>query len=156
MTNHRKHRRTRRKGQKGGGWLYDWFGIGDPETSSQPIYDSQNQLGQPGQNQPGLIQRFDDALGSAGEAVTGAASTVTGAVTNYVSPDQNQMNNAGIGGRRRRNSRRSQRMRQRGGKGGLGLTYYATEVSGLKVAEPTTWLKGGSRRRRRSRKVRRH
>jgi hypothetical protein len=44
----------------------------------------------------------------------------------------------------------------RGGKGGLGLTYYATPVSGLKVVEPNEWLlynnganyKGGSRKRR--------
>ena len=51
----------------------------------------------------------------------------------------------------------------KGGKGGLGLTYYATDVSnsGLKVAEPTYWIKGGSRRRniktrRKSRKHRKH
>ena len=46
----------------------------------------------------------------------------------------------------------------KGGKGGLGLTYYATPVSGLNVADPTSWqyyangtnqytLKGGSKRR---------
>jgi hypothetical protein len=46
----------------------------------------------------------------------------------------------------------------KGGKGGLGLTYYATPVSGLNVAEPTSWqyyangtnqytVKGGSKRR---------
>ncbi len=45
----------------------------------------------------------------------------------------------------------------RGGKGGLGLTYYATDVSnsGLQVADPTYWIKGGSRRRK-SRKHRKH
>jgi hypothetical protein len=149
MTNHRKHRRTRRKGQKGGGLLYNWFGIDwfdSPETSSEPIYN--NVQTQP---EPGIIEKFDNALGTAGEAVTGAISSTANAATNLVSPTQQPMYNTGVGGRRRRNASRN----LRGGKGGLGLTYYATEVSGFKVAEPTTWLKGGSRRRRRSRKVRR-
>lgn len=51
-----------------------------------------------------------------------------------------------VGGRRRK------RKSMRGGKGGLGLVYYATPVSDIKVAEPTYWIKGGSRRR----KTRRH
>ena len=56
-----------------------------------------------------------------------------------------------LGGRRRR--------KMKGGKGGLGLTYYATPVSGLNVAKPTYWIpnqsiKGGSRRKRRQRKSR--
>jgi hypothetical protein len=47
----------------------------------------------------------------------------------------------------------------KGGKGGLGLTYYATPVSGLNVAKPTYWIpnqsiKGGSRRKRKSKKSR--
>jgi hypothetical protein len=73
------------------------------------------------------------------------------------------------GGRRRKRARS-----MKGGKGGLGLTYYAAPVDGLKVAEPTTWqyyangtnqysVKGGSRKRRnskrkprKSRRTRRH
>ena len=70
--------------------------------------------------------------------------------------------NASSGGKRRKRSRS-----MKGGKGGLGLTYYATPVSGMKVAEPTSWqfyangtnqysVKGGSRKRRgRGRKNRR-
>jgi hypothetical protein len=61
-----------------------------------------------------------------------------------------------MGGKKRRRSRT-----MKGGKGGLGLTYYASPVSGIKVAQPTTWInystKGGSRRRRTNkRKTRRH
>ena len=74
--------------------------------------------------------------------------------------------NASSGGKRRKRSRS-----MKGGKGGLGLTYYATPVSGMKVAEPTSWqfyangtnqysVKGGSRKRRgrgrKSRRTRRH
>ena len=66
---------------------------------------------------------------------------------------------ATMGGRRRR---RGRRRTMKGGKDGLGLTYYASPVSGLKVAEPTYWInsntnqsiKGGSRRRKSSRKSR--
>ena len=79
-------------------------------------------------------------------------------------PQQQTMQSNSYGGKRRRHSRT-----MKGGKGGLGLTYYASPVSGLKVAEPTTWqyyangtnqysVKGGSRKRRgkKSRKTRRH
>jgi hypothetical protein len=55
----------------------------------------------------------------------------------------------------------------KGGKNGLGLTYYASPVSGLAVAKPTYWMnangdckltKGGSRKRRvkKTRKTHRH
>jgi hypothetical protein len=60
-----------------------------------------------------------------------------------------------VGGRRRRGHRgRSRKLSRKlsGGKGGLGLTYYATPVSGLKVAEPTYWIKGGTKRRRHTRR----
>ena len=50
------------------------------------------------------------------------------------------------------------RRHMRGGKGGLGLGYYASPVQGANVAEPTYWIKGGSRRRksRKARRTRRH
>jgi hypothetical protein len=66
-----------------------------------------------------------------------------------------------ITGGKRKNKYSSKRHRKtiKGGKGGLGLTYYATPVSGIRVAEPTTWqfyengvnqysIKGGSKKRR--------
>ena len=48
-----------------------------------------------------------------------------------------------MGGRRHRRGRgRTMKGGRKltGGKGGLGLTYYASPVSGLKVAEPTYWI----------------
>ena len=53
------------------------------------------------------------------------------------------------------------RKKLKGGKGGLGLTYYATPVSDIKVVQPNEWLpykinyKGGSRRRKRKSRKRR-
>ena len=55
----------------------------------------------------------------------------------------------------------------KGGKDGLGLTYYASQVSGIKVAQPTSWqyyangtnqysVKGGSKKRRKGRKSRKN
>lgn len=72
------------------------------------------------------------------------------------------------GGKRRSKSRSNKRSKSmKGGKNGLGLTYYASPVSGLAVAKPTYWMnangdckltKGGSRKRRvkKTRKNHRH
>ena len=63
-------------------------------------------------------------------------------------------------GGKSKHRRHKRRQTMKGGKNGLGLTYYATPVSGLRVAEPTTWqhyangtnqysTKGGKKSRRR-------
>ena len=70
-------------------------------------------------------------------------------------------------GGRRRSRAKSRQMQMRGGKSNLGLTYYATPVSGLNVADPTSWqyyangtnqysVKGGSKKRRKGRKSRKN
>jgi hypothetical protein len=70
-----------------------------------------------------------------------------------------------IGGKRRKYTLKG-RKHMKGGKGGLGLTYYATPVSNMKVAEPTYWevyangtnqynIKGGSKKRKTKRRTRR-
>jgi len=67
-----------------------------------------------------------------------------------------------IGGKR---AKRSKTMRMKGGKGGLGLSYYASPVSDLKVATPTYWevysngtnqytIKGGNRTKKHGHKGR--
>jgi len=100
---------------------------------------------------------------------TGSMSYSTG-TTGSMSPGSNSMNSyqtpnppqaqqmSAYGGKRRRKSMNKSK-RMKGGNGRLGLTYYASPVSGLKVAEPTSWqyyangtnqysVKGGSKRRR--------
>ena len=42
-------------------------------------------------------------------------------------------------GGKSKHRRHKRRQTMKGGKNGLGLTYYATPVSGLRVAGPTTW-----------------
>ena len=167
MTKHRKHRRTRRS-QKGGGIL-DFFGFG---SSTEP----------PVVEETGLISNLSDSVsGATSNIVSGASNVVSGAenilsssvekakgavsssgswfssLNPFSSAEQTQTTTYNpqptMGGKRRRKSRKMRGAKyMKGGKGDLGLTYYATDVSndGLKVVEPTYWIKGGSKRRRRS------
>ena len=168
MTKHRKHRRTRRKSQRGGDWYNptSWFGSSE-STELAPAMNS---------SEPGLMANLSTSvsgaasgaegfLGSTFEKAKGAASGSSSWVSGLFSSGEAQepiqapvqavetvyTQQEITGGRRRRKSRK-----MRGGKGDLGLVYYATPVSGIKVAEPTYWIKGGSKRRRKTRKVRRH
>ena len=108
-------------------------------------------------------------LFSSSDAAPAASTEVVSATTPDATTSTEVVPDASSGGRRRRRRRCARSMK--GGKGGLGLTYYATPVSGMKVAEPTSWqfyangtnqysVKGGSRQRRgrgrKSRRTRRH
>ena len=161
-----KHRRTRRKSQRGGDWYNpnSWFGSSESIEVAPSVNSSE----------PGLIDNLSNSvsgaasgaegfLGSTFEKAKGAASGSSSWVSGLFSSGETQapvqaeetvynQELQTFGGRRRSKVRRG----LRGGKGGLGLTYYATPVSGIKVAEPTYWIKGGSRRRRKTRKTHRH
>jgi hypothetical protein len=157
-----KHRRTRRKSQRGGDWYnpMSWFG------SSESI--------EVAPSEPGLIDNLSNSVSGAASGAEGFLGSTfekaKGVSSSWVpdlfssgetqapmqAPMQDPMQaiepayTQTFGGRRRRRSKARRGLR--GGKGGLGLTYYATPVSGIKVAEPTYWIKGG-RRRRRTRKT---
>ena len=163
MTKHRKHR-TKRKSQRGGG-VFDYFGVGSSTET--------------GVEQPSMMSNFSDKLSGAVSSTEGylkgakdksnswfsgisnpfSSSSPSTSTSTYSPPAEPTMEynpeQPAVGGKRRRKSRKSRKSRKmRGGKGDLGLTYYATDVSndGLKVVEPTYWIKGGSKRR----KTRRH
>jgi len=170
MTKHRKYRRTKRI-QKGGGF-FDYFGFG---SSEQPT------AAPTGVEEPGLISNLSDSVSGASSSLVSGASNLVSGTENILSSSvekakgavssssswfsnlnpfssgeevvETQTTNYNLqptmGGKRRKKSRK-----MRGGKGNLGLTYYATDVSndGLKVVEPTYWIKGGSKRRRRGNK----
>lgn len=162
-----KHRRTRRS-QKGGG-MFDWFGSSDPNAPPKKSWSdwwsgtsntANNFLGNTAND---LTQSVGNIGSSIGLTSSNPAPQPISEVQPQVIEENPQQNQVPIGGRRRRRGRT-----MKGGKGGLGLTYYASPVSGLKVAQPTTWqhyangtnqysTKGGSRRRkgRKSRKIRR-
>lgn len=165
MTNHRKTRKKMRS-QHGGFW---------PFTSSDPYAQTWGNyfLGL-GSNvsykAKGIVNDLNTDIGnvvaSGMNAIKNTASNVTSTVsaptsfpepapTSFPEPSHTQPNT--YGGKLGRI--------KKGGKGGLGLTYYASPVSWLKVAEPTSWqyyangtnqysVKGGStkRNKRKSRK----
>lgn len=167
-----KHRKTQRRSQKGGEWYnpVSWFGTssGDPYAQKQTW----------GQWFSGKSGKAEDALTTIGNNISSGTTNMMNSANKLLSSNvdftgsqqqpiqqqpiqQQPYPNPSYGGKRRRHSRR-----MKGGKGGLGLTYYAAPVSGLKVAEPDSWqyyangtnqysVKGGSRKRK-TRKNRRH
>ena len=183
-----KHRSSRRRNQKGGAWYnpVSWFGSSTPEDPNAPkksVLDSVTGAAS------SVVSSANDLVGNAATGITSGAQSAWNSTTNMLSTnvdltsstptstqptaiqpvEAQQPQPVSMGGRNRRRGRT-----MKGGKGGL--TYYAAPVSGLKVAEPTTWLhyangtnqystKGGSKRSvtrrgksrgRKSRKIRRH
>ena len=161
MTN---HRRTKRKCQKGGFWPFTSSDTTYPTQSWGDMFSSWGNKAK--ESTTGLLTSANQVVGDAATTVSNTANqaiTSSGEILNQdvaivpeqttnMAPEQST-NLQSVGGRRRRRSRRM--------KGGKGLTYYASPVSGLKVAEPTTWI-GGSRKRKnkgkgkKSRRTRRH
>lgn len=161
-----KHRQTRRRSQRGGFWnpfssvpedpnapsmwskLTGWGSSAVEKTKEvgNSIDSGLGNLGTQASNAIGDGFKSINPIGS--NDVPPAASSTT------VPPGSYSTTSYNYGGRRRRRARS-----MKGGKGGLGLTYYASPVSGLKVAEPTTMqyygngvnqysVKGGSRKHR--------
>ena len=125
----------------------------------------------------GVVNTVDSGLGNAWEGTKSFGSNVGSNLgltsspspppsTSYYQPEAPQPEvpqqqqppvNAAYGGKRRTR-------KMKGGKGGLGLTYYASPVSGLKVAEPTYWevygnghiMKAGSKSRKNHSKNKKH
>ena len=187
MTRYRKQKRTRRRRSQRGGF----FGLFSTDSS-----DTTSGIEQPGMFSKAITSVTDvtqkavagtegyldgvkkesgswfsgvkdtssmfSDLFSSSDAAPIDSTGVVPATTPDASTSTEVDPNASSGGKRRKRSRS-----MKGGKGGLGLTYYATPVSGMKVAEPTSWqfyangtnqysVKGGSRKRRgRGRKNRR-
>lgn len=149
MPKHRKSRKLMsRKNQKGGLWGF-FEGSSDPNAPKKSWFDWGTD------STSSAVSGTENFLGSSANAVSSGFTSATDYVKNIGSSDVNvsapQTNNSVVvGGRRRR--------RMRGGKGELGLTYYATPVQNANVAEPTYWIKSenmhGGARRRKSRKTR--
>lgn len=172
-----KHKRTKRRNQRGGAWYnpMSWFsgtGTEYPYAPKKSIFDTITGA------TTNAVNSANTLVGDAANSVTQGASNISDSISSTLNTNvdvtgtqqptdaqptdvqpidtQPQPVPIPMGGKKRRRSRT-----MKGGKGGLGLTYYASPVSGIKVAQPTTWLnystKGGSRRRRTNkRKTRRH
>jgi len=142
-------------------------------TQNQSIWDSMpwSTPSYPTQNQPAAYQssyqspsQFQPAYQA--PMLNPSQTSFIGPIqrqNSFQSPAQSSSYGSGYGsGYGRGGKLRKQTMNKnktmKGGKGGLGLTYYATPVSGLAVAEPTSWqyyangtnqytVKGGSKTR---------
>jgi hypothetical protein len=127
-----RHRKSRKSMKQRGGFLDGLFGSSDPNAPKKDSWWSSASSSMPSMSTMPSMPSFSSSS-------TAPAPAPPAAVPPAVS-----------GGRRRRH--------MRGGKGGLGLTYYASPVEGSNVAEPTYWIRGGTRRRksRKSRRTRRH
>ena len=161
MTKNRRNKKTYKRSQRGGVWPFSGSDPTAPSLTSQASDWFQSK-------KSGATSSLGSWFGSTSEtpASTYTASSqstpqytqstpqytpstpYTASATPTTDPTQSSSSAVGaVGGKRRK---------MRGGKGGLGLTYYATPVSGLKVVEPNEWLlynngvnqQGGSRKRR--------
>lgn len=125
MTKHRTKRRQR------GGGVFDWF------TSSS--------------SEPGMYEKTKSMFSSFNPFSSSSEQSIQPPVIDQPQPpvvDQAQPTVVDQQPQYIPTGGKSRRKKMRGGKGGLGLVYYATPVSGIKVAEPAYWIKGGSRKRR--------
>ena len=150
-----RHRKTKRRIYRGGDWFSPstWFSGSSDLTEkaksgfSSGLNSAESSLGNISNSVSNSFSSLSsyNPFSSSTDSSTSYSSPAPASSTTYMPP--------AVGGRHRRGHRgRSRKSKLRGGKGGLGLTYYATPVSGLKVAEPTYWIKGGTKRRRHTRR----
>ena len=157
MTKHK----TKRRRQKGGAW-YDPLGLFTSDTTVSEPYASGSYASSPSIKATAkkTVEDINAIIGSAAQSGIDAANNLASNVTSSFSSPSNSYSPtpsnsySPSGGRNRRRSRR-----MKGGKGNLGLTYYATPVAEMNVAKPTTIqfyeqgvnqysIKGGSRKRK--------
>jgi hypothetical protein len=145
-----KHRRTSRKSQKGGDWYnpMSWFNNTNTYAPKKTLVESATDVTK------GAVSSAEGLLSSAAAASQTAWNNTTESTSKLLSTDVNvtgTSNNVPVGGKRRKNKT------IKGGKGGLGLMYYATPVSNMNVVKPTYWevynQNGGSKRKRTQRRI---
>ena len=148
-------KRKSRKHQKGGDWNpMTWFSTYSTQSWKDYFYNLGTKTTEGVGN---LTNKIENAMSTFQPETTQSVPSQPAPIQPApIQPVQNTTQMQTFGGKsKRRRHRRRQTM-----KGGLGLTYYASPVSGLKVAEPTTWqhyangtnqysTKGGKKSRRR-------
>lgn len=149
-----------RKGQKGGGSFWDYFGFGNSDPSGNLLQSaSQNLTAVTNDATQYLTNATNDATQYLTNATNAVATETNGILqqAQNIIPNTNPAETTAYSGGKYKRRRNKTIKTKRGGKGGLGLTYYASPISGLKVAEPTTWqyyangtnqysVKGGSKK----------
>lgn len=147
----RKSLKRKSTKQRGG-----FLGIGESNNPTNSITTSYS-------SQPSGIDNalnyVSKAYDSAKQSVENTYNSVTNSQPSYTTTyeDPNKKKWYDISGWFSGGTRKSKRYKKQ--KGGAQVGYpdlsLATDVNGIKVAEPTYWIKGGSSKRRVSKKVRR-
>lgn len=168
------HRRTRHRSrsQKGGAWYnpFSWFGSSQTYVPEQ----EKSMVNRIGESISSGIQKVDDTLASASTSISQGATNIVNSTTDLLNKDVSLVapviqtpsqptitySPSAVGGKRHKRSLRHNKANRKtrskatskGGRG-LGLTYYATPVSDIKIAEPTYLLNyEGGRKRKSSKK----
>jgi len=137
----RRMNRTKKRRQRGGFWPFTSSEPGATSTSSWTSWFS-NKAKE-------TTNSVENTLGNLSSSVsnTFSSSTEPTIQSQPIQQTSSMPMQTSYGGktkrRHKRNNKRSKR-RMRGGNK-LSLTYYSTPVSGIKMAEPTYWIKGGKR-----------
>ena len=150
-----KRTRTKKRRQRGGFWPF----TSSSDSTYQPTSTS-SWTSWFSSKAKDTTNSLENTLGNLSSSVTNTMSSLTSSSTTPVTsdsltpsqsqstqnqPTQSQVMSGTYGGKRRT------KRRMKGGDK-LGLTYYATPVSGIKMPEPTYWIQGG----RKHRKSKRH
>ena len=158
MTKYKRHKKTNKRSQRGGD-LTSWFtgtsstasGYGESysEKAKKAYNNSMASLGSWVGSTPSSSSSYTSSSSSYTPSSSSTSSSYTPASAETMTPTT-RPDTTGLarGGRKRR--------KMRGGKGGLGLTYYASPVLKSEVVEPNEWLlynnranqQGGSRKRK--------
>lgn len=162
-------KRTHKRKQRGGDWYNpaSWFSSSTDPYAPVPPKKSWSDWWS------STTGSAEASLASASNSISSGAQNIMSSANDYLSQDVNvsnpntnpinynpapapiPINTNPVGGKRRKTKSKS----HRGGKS-LGITYYATPVTGMKTAQPNYWIKGGKKskkgKRKGSKKTRRH
>ena len=148
----KKSRITRKRtGQRGGFWPFTSSET-VPSTSTSSSWSDwfSGVSNKAKETTTGLIDGTENALSNASNSISTGFNSALDSTKSILSTDvslnsvsSSAASQSQVAGKRRRKTtkrhRKSKRKSMRGGKG-LGLMYYATPVSGIKMAQPTTWI----------------
>jgi hypothetical protein len=173
MKSKRSKSKTKRRLQKGG-----VFGLFDSsDNSSQSWGDWFSGLtNKAKESSSGLLNSANNSVGNVLSSASNSFNSTVSSASDFLNKDVSLTNTSpennnpaltsatsvqpSISGGKRKNKHKytAKKYKYKGGKGNLGLSYYATNVSNIKMADPTSWqyysngvnqyTKGGSKRRK--------
>lgn len=135
----RKHTHRRKGSQRGGFWPFTSSEQTAPSTTTTSSWSDwlSGVSNKAKEATTGLVNNTENALTNASNSISNGISNTFSNSNQSPGPVPNAYSSQVAGRRKKRRKMRTKKMR--GGRG-LGLTYYASPVSGIKMADPTTWI----------------